>query len=286
VKPTPLIALDKQLRDGRHIVITLVPQAGTIWSYWMEARIDGEPFHERFTSPVRRNASNVPSLPHLIGLKPGIAVGLTDDEADGVEAAVREWSERPGRLAREAAPKAPTWILANRYVGEAKAGTVVDDDDGNPAMVLEITDARGTGDGPSFGFGAEFGVLYDLQVRALTAVERAELDGEQAHRDRVHSAHKAAAGAFGWTVLRYRGLPVPWDAEEVSSGAQSGPRVWLQHGWLTRTPDAFFSSCHDGPRYVNGTMRQPVTPVRVELFEILHAASDLGDLRRLGIPAP
>jgi hypothetical protein len=179
----PIRALDKHLRDGRHLTIDLVPgedpNSGT---YWMTATLDGIVTDARFIAKVRRNSSTVPGLPHAIEVKftephPTIAnlpiwvrrpVGLTEAEADQIEAAQREWFERPKRLA--AAVEAPTQV--RRMPAPFPAGHVMWWD-GEPMMSLGVVGRTEIEeDGRSVGLDAEEGTLFDVKVRALTVAEQ------------------------------------------------------------------------------------------------------------------
>lgn len=189
----PIRALDKRLRDGRRITIDLVPRDADS-GYWMVAEIDGQPAstasnggmtrHGEFTAVIERDASPVPGMPHVIGVhidelcpdgykrpvrRP---IGLADAEADGIEAAEREWRQRIDRRVRAAVPDAPTWTEEHHaFPARPSIGWIITTTRG-PAVVLDVTDRTWIDDdGWSFNLDAEQGWLYTVTVRAATPAE-------------------------------------------------------------------------------------------------------------------
>lgn len=286
---TPIRALDKRLRDGRRFTVDLVPQHGSKWGFWMQASVDGQIIVDRFTAPVRRNCSQVPGLPHVIMIRflednpdaPGHQryrdrpVGLTDAEADQIEAAKRDWTERYRRAALAAAPDALTWTLTNSPVPLSPGHMVWDFEREEPVMILHGTERWVDQDGRSFGLDAEQGYLFGATVRALTPDERAEWDAEREAEQRVAEALDAAQRLFGWGR---RGDP-PADAEQVAQ-YPDGEKVYLPMGGrcLVRRGDSIYADLFGGGLLFNATIRHPATAERVAVFETLLAASDRGHL--------
>ncbi|HMH90857.1 MAG TPA: hypothetical protein VK586_07190 [Streptosporangiaceae bacterium] len=196
---TEITALDKTLRDGRHLEIRLVPCEDAPGGYWMQASINGAVMQSaaRFHATVQRNASRAVGLPHIIIVQfevpdpaasdvmrfKHLPVGLTDAQADGIDAAKREWAERPARAALEAAPAAPTRVIP-LLPFRPVPGTMMMTADG-PAMILGQAGRMWTEDGSSMHLDREEGYVYDARVRDLT-------DAEQAEWDALH--HDATAG--------------------------------------------------------------------------------------------
>ncbi|MFJ7280802.1 hypothetical protein [Kitasatospora sp. NPDC098663] len=178
-QPEPIVALDKRTLTGHRVVVTLRPEVGTVWGYWMEAVVDGKLVYERYTAPVRRNACDVPGQPHLLSVGWKTAVSLTNEEADGMDAAKKEWTERVKRAALEARPRARMRVLPEYSTLDVPAGMIVEDE-GRPVMSLGVAARRWTDDGWSHGIAAEDGHLYDIRVRELTPPERADYEAEQA----------------------------------------------------------------------------------------------------------
>lgn len=301
MKLTPIRALDKQMPDGRRLTIDLVQQEEDSWSYWMHARLDGKVTYDRFQASVNRAAVpptitmqfeeplGLPAFPHAMKTvrRP---VELTDAEADQIEAAQQEWRERPGRIAREAAPDAPTWVLYN-FLVPPPAGKITYDD-GKPVMVLGQAGMRWVDDGRSFNLAAEDGYLFHVNVRALTSEERTEWDAERERRARLICALESTRDAFGWYSPWAPQLP---DDASVVDGppmentllAGSGARIRAARGTtlhlgggraLIRTDDALYSHTFGGGAASNGTVHHPLTPARTELFGLLNGAADRGDL--------
>jgi len=174
---TEITALDKHLRDGRHLQIHLVPHPED-HGFWMQATLDGQRVPATYIAPVERDASPVPGLPHVIKVLLSKSskmqpVGLTEAEADGIAAAKQEWGERPVRRAREAAPNAPTWkekwftvpptLGSTQWVGDRLV------------TILDRTSTWIPEDGRSFNLDAEEGYLWTATVRAATEEEAATL---------------------------------------------------------------------------------------------------------------
>jgi hypothetical protein len=288
----PIRALDKHLRDGRHLTIDLIPRHDG--GYWMHALLDGEVTADRFLTKPERNSSPVPGLPHTITVQftehnPETGwnrlvrrpVGLTEAEADGIDAAIREWRERPGRLAREAAPQAPTWQIRG-LTYPVSAGTVLEGVGPVPVMVLSYDERWIEEDGRSFNLDAEEGCLYDATVRALTDQERAE-QAEKNERDtlvsRAYAAavESTAAGLFGWSGGIHED-EVPADAVRVE-GAPDGKTLHLGRACiLVMTEDAIYARTIAGSVITDSTYRHPLTPKRTKVFKTLYAASDRGHL--------
>ncbi|MFD6329264.1 hypothetical protein ACFWGI_06755 [Streptomyces niveus] len=300
MKLTPIRALDKRMPDGRRLTIDLVQQEDDSWSYWMHARLDGKVTYDRFQASVNRAAVpptitmqfeeplDLPAFPHAMRTvrRP---VELTDAEADQIEAAQQEWRERPGRIAREAAPDAPTWVLYN-YPVPPPAGMITYDG-GKPVMVLGQAGQRWVDDGRSFDLAAEDGCLFHVNVRALTPEERTEWDADRERRARLISALEATRDAFGWYSPWAPKLPAdasvvdgpPMETTLMGSGARirtaTGTTLHLGGGRaLIRTADALYSDTFGGGAASNGTVHHPLTPARTELFDLLNGAADRGDL--------
>ena len=187
VPHTPLRALDKQLRDGRHLIVDLVPDTAGGTDGWMRAEIDGQPVGGPFTAPVQRDVSPVPGMPHVIQVPiksfKRAPVGLTAAEADGIEQAQHEWHDRHRRALLAAAPNAETTVETTWH--PAQPGDVINLD-GRPRIVTEVLAQRWIAeDGESLGVGADAGYLYDLRVRDLTAHEHAALDAHQAEASKT-----------------------------------------------------------------------------------------------------
>lgn len=292
--PAPIRALDKRLRDGRRFTLDLVPQnengRGSKWSYWMQASVDGEVVFDRFYASPERNCSEVPGLPHVIVIQftepnPELAgsppryvrrpVGLTDAEADAIDAAKKEWTQRHVRAALAAAPDAPTWHLTNCPVPLSPGHTVWDYGRDEPVMVLRGTKRWVPEDGRSFGLDAEEGYLFSATVRALTPDERAEWDAEREHVRQVEGALDEAERLFGWDKLG----DLPADAEQVTAHPD-GDKVYLPTGGqcLVRAGDSIYADLFGGGLLFNATIRHPATAERVAVFETLLAASDRGHL--------
>jgi hypothetical protein len=260
----------------------------------MHARLDGQVTCDRFQTYIERSSSPVPGLPHTINVEftehnPATGwnrlvrrpVGLTGAEADGIEAAVREWRERPGRLAREAAPQAPTWQIRG-LTYPVSAGTVLEGVGPVPVMVLSYDERWIEEDGRSFNLDAEEGCLYDATVRALTDQERdeqAEKNERAARFARAYAAatESTAAGLFGWSGGIYED-EVPADAVR-DTASPDGKTLFLGGARvLTMTDDAIYARTIAGSVITDSTYRHPLTPERTEVFETLYAASDRGHL--------
>lgn len=198
IPATPIRALDKTLRDGRHLTLDLVPRDEDS-GYWMNVEIDGAPMGGHFIAGAERDASPVPGLPHVIKVptQPGKAsrrqpMGLTGTEADAVENAQAEWHGRHHRALLAAAPDAPTMVRATWHPG--RPGDVVNLD-GEFHVVLERISRRWIEeDGRSLGLDSEEGYLYDLRVRELTDGERARL---AAYRSEDEGRFREAVDKFG-----------------------------------------------------------------------------------------
>lgn len=286
--PASIRALDKHLRDGRRFTIDLVPEHGTKWSYWMRATLDGVVIYDKFTAPIERHSTGIPELPHVIRIRfteldpttqqkryVDRPVGLTDAEADGIEKAKREWTQRYVRAALAAAPYVPTWQIGG-FTGPPLVGNAIyDHERGEPVMILGTAGKMWTEDGRSFGLDEEEGYLYTATVRALTPVERAEWDQEQAHDQQIAQDLDAARTLFGWPGREER----PADAVEVEA-CPEGQSLYLPDGrMLVRTAGCIYSRSLYGGIAVTGTvLRHPITPERAGVFGRLFAASDEGQL--------
>ncbi|MEU4576078.1 hypothetical protein [Nonomuraea sp. NPDC023979] len=275
----PIVALDKHLRDGRHLVLTLVSRGRQeLWGFWMQATLSGEVVADRFESPVRRNASPVAGLPHTIdvpierGFKP---VGLTNAEADQLDAATREWRQRPIRLAREAAPDARTWKVRD-LPAAAPLGTIMLLG-GGPVVVLNHAYRDIEVDGLSYGLSDESGTLVTVTVRGLTNEELQEWRQLREQQANVGAAYSAlfpprgeAAGLFGWPR---HGEPMPADAAtcERSEVPANGRTVHVMGTpWaLTLGDGVLYCQAITGEAYA-GTIRHPATPDRLAVFETLY----------------
>lgn len=276
MRPTVTV-LDKRLRDGRHLVIEKYATTfGRITGSRLRALVDGQVVAASFTAPVRRDTSPVPGLPHTINL-PNLApgrgwapVGLTEEEADRIEQADREWKERPARVAREAAPHAPTWELGwgPRYLA---AGTVFRFGD-QVLTVLCSTKRWISEDGRSFNLDAEEGYLYNSTVREATAEEAAELEAKESWERRLATAEHKVHRVFAWTTQRDEARPV--DAEPVGTIPAGGVKVSIGYGEsLTRVGDTIYSENIGG--LWSGAYRQPATAERIQVFETLAASESL-----------
>ncbi|MEV8344506.1 hypothetical protein [Streptomyces niveus] len=285
MKLTPIRALDKQMSDGRRLTIDLVQQPDESWSYWMHAELDGKVTYDRFQASVNRAA-----VPPTITMQFEEPLGnpafpdamktvqrpleLTAAEADQIDAAQREWRERPARIAREAAPDAPTWVVHDLPVAPPAGAITVYG--GKLVMVLGQAGKRYVDDGRSFNLAAESGYLFHVEVRELTLEERTEWDADQERRARLISALKATRTEFGWYSPWAPQLPA--DASVVD-GTARGTTLHLGGGRaLIRTDDALYSDTFGGGVAYNGTVRHPLTPARIALFELLNGAADRGHL--------
>jgi len=176
MQATPIRAIEKTLRDGRSFILDLVPRDGeSKWVYWMRARIDGEVVGDRFDASVERNRIDLDGLKHVIRIAVGHKwqpVGLTDAEADAIDAAKKQWTKRYEQAALTAAPDAPTWTV-HAVPWKLRPG-MTGYDNGRPVMILKRVKKWWTEDGRSFGLDEEEGWLYSYLVRDLTDEERAE----------------------------------------------------------------------------------------------------------------
>lgn len=284
----PIRALDKRLRDGRRLVIDLVPQSEfSIWSYWIRATVDEQITQDRFYAPVERGVTNMPDLPHVITiqfLEPGPdgyqryvsrAVGLTDAEADAIDAAIKEWTQRHVRRALTAAPDAPTWRIDGFTTPPLVGAVVHDHDRDEPVVVLKVTSRWIPEDGRSFHLDAEEGYLHTATVRALTPQERAEWDTEQARQQRIADAYTATSTLFGWIPKRHEW---PADAERVEN-TPAGDKLYLSGTrLLVRANESIYARTYGADSLANGVVQHPATPERVEVFDVLMAASQRGHL--------
>ena len=185
----PLHALTKTLRDGRTFTLNLVPRGPQEpLGFWMQAIIDDKVVRERFASFIRRNILDDQGTPHGIEItmevpdpdNPGFnklarrLISLTGEEADRIEAATQEWTQRRIRRALETAPDAPRWKISDVAV-PLLPGVVWQSGPGaDPVMVLEVDSRYVAEDGRSFHLDAEEGYLYSAVVRAPTEEELAE----------------------------------------------------------------------------------------------------------------
>uniref|UniRef100_UPI003F49132C hypothetical protein n=1 Tax=Nonomuraea sp. CA-251285 TaxID=3240002 RepID=UPI003F49132C len=283
----PIVALDKRLRDGRRLVLTLVRrnrQEGP-WSYWMQAEIGGEIVAAQFTARVQRNSSPVDGLPHTISVP--IAhqfrpVGLTDAEADRIDAATREWRQRRIRLAREAAPGARTWKVQDLPSAPPTGGIMDRRDGSGPVMVLRRAFREIEDDGLSFGLDDESGQLVTVTVRALTDDEQREWRELQDRQAQVDAAYLAlfappgTGGLFGWAKY---GQPIPSDADictrtDVPVGGDAQTLYIMGSPWVvTLAGDALYCQANTGRAEVDA-IRHPATAERLAVFTTLYEETD------------
>lgn len=178
-QPGPVRVLGKTLRDGRRFALYLVPHADRAQDWQMVALIAGQVTGGRFATHPHRNSGPPPGpgLTHVLALPaPGgrrQAVGLTEHEARAVNAALREWEQRPARALRAAAPGAPTWPVELLTERPRVGGLLHDPHTGRDGIVLSTRAVRVEEDGWSFNLMAEEGWLYAATVREPTPAERA-----------------------------------------------------------------------------------------------------------------